>query len=199
MLFWRGILLGLAIAAPVGPIGLLCIQRTLAYGRWSGLLSGLGAATADGCYGTVAAFGLVLVSDFLVDRSVWLRAAGGLFLCYLGISTFLSKPATEAATATQAGLIRTYLSTFILTLANPATILSFVLIFAGFVPAGLRYGQAIRLVAGVFLGSALWWTVLSAGVALLRQRLTPRRLVWINRLFGILILGFGMVALSFRG
>ncbi|MEO1742922.1 MAG: LysE family transporter, partial [Cyanobacteria bacterium J06629_9] len=97
MLILRGLILGVSIAAPVGPIGLLCIRRTLAYGRWAGLLSGLGAATADGCYGTVAAFGLTFISQFLENQSIWLRVIGGLFLCYLGVTTFLAKPPTETA------------------------------------------------------------------------------------------------------
>lgn len=199
MLFLKGILLGFAIAAPVGPIGVLCIRRTLAYGRLSGLLSGLGAATADGVYGGIAAFGLALVSDFLVNQSSWLRIIGGLFLCYLGITTFLAKPANKAAPTTRTGLLGAYLSTVVLTLTNPATILSFVLIFAGFAPADLGYGQAAILVSGVFLGSALWWIFLSGGVSMFRRWLTPERLRWLNRFFGLLILGFGIVALSLRG
>ncbi|MEO1401011.1 MAG: LysE family transporter [Cyanobacteria bacterium J06635_1] len=199
MLFLKGILLGFAIAAPVGPIGVLCIRRTLVYGRLSGLLSGLGAATADGVYGGIAAFGLALVSDFLVNQSSWLRIIGGLFLCYLGMTTFLAKPASEAAPTTKTGLLGAYLSTVILTLTNPATILSFVLIFAGFAPADLGYGQAAILVSGVFLGSALWWVFLSGGVSMFRRWLTPERLRWLNRFFGLLILGFGIVALSLRG
>jgi threonine/homoserine/homoserine lactone efflux protein len=198
LLLLQGILLGFSIAAPVGPIGLLCIRRTLAYGRWAGLVSGLGAATADGCYGAVAAFGLVMISRFLVDQAVWLRVLGGLFLCYLGITTFLAKPAQAAAEATTTGLLGAFLSTYVLTLTNPATILSFVLIFAGFAPTGLGYGQAAVLVSGVFVGSALWWFVLSSGVTWSRHWLTPQRLVWLNRLFGLLITGFGIVALSLK-
>lgn len=196
MLILRGLILGVSIAAPVGPIGLLCIRRTLAYGRWAGLLSGMGSATADGCYGTVAAFGLTFVSQFLENQSIWLRVIGGLFLCYLGVTTFLAKPPTETATLSRTGLTGAYVSTLLLTLTNPATILSFVLIFAGLAPTGLGYGQASVLVLGTFLGSALWWVLLSGGVSLLRHRLTPRRLQWLNRGFGALIVGFGILALT---
>ncbi len=196
MLFLRGLLLGLSIAAPVGPIGLLCIRRTLAYGRWTGLLSGLGAATADGFYGLVAAFGLTFVSQFLENQSFLLRIVGGLFLCYLGITTFLSKPPNKAAEMSRTGLAGSYLSTVLLTLTNPATILSFVLIFAGLAPTGLNYGQATEMVVGTFVGSALWWLFLSGGVSLLRHQLTPRRLQWLNRICGVLITGFGLLALS---
>lgn len=198
-LFFRGVMLGFAIAAPVGPIGLLCIRRSLSYGAMAGLLSGLGAATADGVYGAVAAFGLAVVSNFLTDQSKWLGIIGGLFLCYLGVTTFLSKPADKPAEISKTGLAGAYLSTFGLTLTNPATILSFVLLFAGFAPADLGYGQAVIMVGGVFLGSALWWLLLSGGVSRLRHWLTPDRLVWVNRIFGVLITAFGIVALSWRG
>ena len=198
-LFFRGLILGLAIAAPVGPIGLLCIRRSLSYGTVAGLLSGLGAATADGVYGAIAAFGLAFISDFLTDQTQWLGIIGGLFLCYLGITTFLSKPADKPAEISRTGLIGAYLSTLGLTLTNPATILSFVLLFAGFAPTELGYGQAVVMVGGVFLGSALWWLLLSSGVSRLRHWLTPGRLVWVNRMFGVLITGFGVVALSWRG
>jgi threonine/homoserine/homoserine lactone efflux protein len=188
----KGIALGFAIAAPVGPIGLLCIRRTLAYGRWIGLLSGLGAATADGCYGMIAGFGLALVSQILVNQAAWLRIIGALFLLYLGITTALAKPPTEAAKVTGAGLAGAYFSTFFLTLTNPATILSFVLLFAAFAPTGLQFGQACLLVMGVCLGSALWWLLLSFGVSLIRHRLKPAWLVWVNRIFGGVIIGFGV-------
>ncbi len=196
MLFLRGLLLGLSIAAPVGPIGLLCIRRTLAYGRGTGLLSGLGAATADGFYGMVAAFGLTFISQFLEAQSVLLRITGGLFLCYLGVTTFRSKPPKRAAETSRTGLVGAYLSTLLLTLTNPATIFSFVLIFAGLAPTGLNYAQASVMVLGTFVGSALWWLLLSSGVSLFRRQLTPRRLQWLNRICGVLIFGFGMLALS---
>src|SRR5512140_2506793 len=96
-LFLRGLLIGFSIAAPVGPIGVLCIRRTLANGRVSGLVTGLGAATADGLYGCVAGFGLTFISSLLIDQQMWLRLFGGLFLCYLGLKTLLSKPAQQEA------------------------------------------------------------------------------------------------------
>jgi threonine/homoserine/homoserine lactone efflux protein len=125
-----GIILGFSIAAPVGPIGVLCIRRTLAEGRASGLVSGLGAATADAIYGCVAGFGLTFISSFLVNQQRWLHLVGGAFLCYLGIRTFLARPADQAALAQGSGLIGAYGSTFLLTLTNPMTILSFTAVFA---------------------------------------------------------------------
>ncbi len=194
----RGVVLGFSIAAPVGPIGVLCIRRTLAEGRRVGLVSGLGAATADTAYGLVAAFGLTAVSGLLVSQTVWLRVVGGLFLLYLGLRTFLARPSDRAATTKGRGLVGAYASTLLLTLTNPMTILSFVAIFAGLGlgDTGGDYGAATLLVAGVFVGSALWWLLLSGGVSLLRGRLTPTRLAWVNRLAGLVILAFGVVTLA---
>jgi threonine/homoserine/homoserine lactone efflux protein len=193
----RGMVIGFAIAAPVGPIGLLCIQRTLTDGRIAGLVSGLGAATADAVYGMVAGFGLTIVSSFLVEQQVWLGAVGGTFLCYLGVRTFLAAPATQAAMGGRGGWWAVYGSTFLLTLTNPMTIFSFVAIFAGLglATAGEDYLPAVALVVGVFLGSTGWWLLLSAGVALVRTRLTPGVLQWVNRAAGVIIAGFGLFML----
>lgn len=195
---FRGILIGFSIAAPVGPIGVLCIRRTLADGRAAGLVSGLGAATADALYGCVAGFGLTLISNFLVRQQWWLGLIGGLFLCYLGGKTLFSKPAEQAASAKGSGLLGAYASTFFLTVTNPVTILAFAAIFAGLGLANTRgnYGAAAVLVLGVFLGSAAWWLLLSGGVSLLRERFTATGLQWVNRISGVIILGFGLFALT---
>ena len=197
----RGFVIGFSIAAAVGPISLLCIRKTLADGRLAGFVCGMGAATADGLYGCVAAFGLTWASALLVDSQLWLRLVGGLFLVYLGARTFLAGPvetADPAAAPDSRGLAKSYASTFVLTVANPMTILSFAAIFAGL---GLgetdgEYTVAFALVAGVFAGSALWWLLLSTGVDLVRSKLEPVTLRWINRASGALILGFGAVALG---
>jgi threonine/homoserine/homoserine lactone efflux protein len=162
----RGILMGLSIAAPVGPIGILVIRRTLSEGRITGLVTGLGAATADAFYGSVGAFGLTFISGALLGGRVWLQALGGLFLCYLGFRTFTAMPAERAAAVTGATLLRSYVATLLLTLTNPATILSFTAAFAvlGLGNTNGEHGTAATLVGGVFIGSALWWLVLSAGI-----------------------------------
>lgn len=194
MLF-KGLVIGLSIAAPVGPIGVLCIRRTLANGRVYGLVSGLGAATADAVYGTIAGLGLTVVSGVLVEQQTLLRLIGGLFLCYLGLKIFRARPAEESAEARAASLPAAYASTLLLTLTNPVTILAFAAIFAGLeMPSG-DHTAALVLVLGVFLGSALWWLVLSGGVSLLRVTLTPRRLRWINWLSSLVLGGFGVAAL----
>lgn len=201
-LLMKGLLLGVSIAAPVGPIGLLCIRRTLSQGQQVGLVSGLGAATADGLYGLIAAFGLTVIAQVLVNQLQYLQLLGGLFLCYLGLSTLLSKPATVAASpsATARGLAGAYFSTLGLTLTNPATILSFIAIFAGLGIARPNQGriEASVMVIGVFLGSALWWLALSWGVNLFRTSISPQHLGWLNKLAGGAIFVFGVVALAMR-
>jgi threonine/homoserine/homoserine lactone efflux protein len=193
----RGVIIGFSIATPVGPIGVLVIRRTLAEGRLAGLATGLGAATADALYGCVAGFGLTFVTSLLVGQQLWVRLIGGLFLCYLGVRAFLAAPAERSASAAGSSLLGAYGTTLLLTLTNPMTILSFAAVFAGLGLAAMSadYGAAALLVLGVFAGSALWWLLLSGGVGLLRLRLTPSALRWVNRVSGAMIVGFGLVAL----
>ena len=193
----RGLIIGFSIAAPVGPIGVLCIRRTLTEGRLSGLVSGLGAATADSIYACIAGFGLVFISNFLVSQQFWLRLIGGAFLCYLGIKTLLAKPAEQEPSVKGNGIIGNYASTFFLTLTNPMTIISFMAIFAGLGLASTssNYMSAGILVLGVFMGSALWWLFLSGGVGLFREKFNRRGLNWVNKISGIIIMGFGLFAL----
>jgi threonine/homoserine/homoserine lactone efflux protein len=195
--FLRGLVIGFSIAAPVGPIGVLCIRRTLAEGKAVGFATGLGAAAADAVYGAIAGFGLTAISHALVSQQIWLRLIGGIFLLYLGAKTFASKPADQAAQARGGSLAAAFASTFVLTLTNPMTILSFVAVFAGFGLVGNAASvvSASVLVFGVFLGSALWWLLLSGGVGLFRERLAAPHLTWVNRLSGLVIAGFGLLAL----
>ncbi len=193
----RGIVIGCSVAAPVGPIGILCMRRTLAHGRLAGLVSGLGAASADAIYGAVAGFGLTALTGLLVAQAGWVRLVGGLFLCFLGWRTWRTPPATSAALSSAgAGLVAAFFSTFALTLTNPATILSFIGIFAGASGGVATGGQAAMLVLGVFVGSALWWLLLSGAVALLRGRITAGVLGWINRAAGLAMLVFGILTLA---
>lgn len=193
--FLKGLVVGLSIAVPVGPIGMLCIRRTLVQGRAAGLVAGLGAATADALYGAVAAFGLAAVAGALAAGQEWLRLAGGLFLVSLGLKTLLAEPVERTAPVTGRGLLGAYASTFLLTLANPLTVLSLAAIFTGLGVAGAGRRAAAALVLGVFLGSALWWLLLSGGVSLLRLDVDPRRMRWVNRLAGAVIVALGATLL----
>jgi threonine/homoserine/homoserine lactone efflux protein len=193
----RGFVIGLSIAAPIGPINVLCISRTLAEGRLIGIVSGLGGATADAVYGCVAGFGLTFVSSILINQQAWLRLIGGLFLCYLGAKTFWAEPAKRAASSKGNGLVGAYTSTFFLTLTNPMTILSFVALFAGLglASTGGNFMSATSLVFGIFIGSSSWLLILCSSVDIFREKLSPSRMQWINRISGAIIAGFGLVAL----
>lgn len=225
----QGILMGMAIAAPVGPIGVLCIRYTLTQGRLTGLIAGLGAATADGMYGCIAAFGLSTIAttlvknqqisqffEVLIHQKWMVQWIGAAFLCYLGIKTLrlAAKPSrslivtapdpnglepgqSPPISGKAESLLQVYGLTLLLTLANPATILSFTAIFVGLgiTHEADNHGTALTLVLGVFSGSVLWWLLLSTTVGLMRDRLTKLPIVWINRLSGAVILGFGILAL----
>ncbi len=195
--FLKGLAIGFSIAAPVGPIGVLCIRRTLAGGRTIGLLSGLGAATADAFYGSIAAFGLTAISTFLVQQQVLLRLVGGAFLCFLGLRALFSRPSAQSTVANPRSQLNAYASTFLLTLSNPLTILSFAAIFAGLGLAAEThsYPSAGLMVLGVFLGSSTWWLILSGVSSLLKSRLGQAGLTWVNRISGVIILGFGATAI----
>ncbi|CAG0967290.1 hypothetical protein ANRL3_01262 [Anaerolineae bacterium] len=196
-LILKGLIIGFSIAAPVGPIGVLCIRRTLADGRATGFASGLGAATADAIYGCIAGFGLTFISTLLLSQKLWLQLIGGAFLCYLGVQTFRARPAERAADAQGKGLIGAYASTFFLTVTNPMTVLFFLAVFAGLGGAAVAgdYLAAGALVLGVFLGSASWWLLLSGTVSVFRSRFDYHALGWVNRISGIIVAGFGLLAL----
>lgn len=195
----EGLLIGLAIAAPVGPIGVLCIQRSLHDSFKIGLMTGLGAALADGVYGCIAAFGLTAISSLLIVHQFWIRLIGGLFLLYLGIKLFIKKPIEREKGDDERSAWHALFTTFFLTITNPATILSFVAIFAG-LGLGTKshsYIEAIVLVLAITLGSAFWWLFLSSFVALIvHHRLSSNLMRGVNRLSGCIILVFALFALS---
>jgi threonine/homoserine/homoserine lactone efflux protein len=195
--FLRGLIIGFAIAAPVGPVGILCIQRTLMLGRKYGFYSGLGAASADAVYGSIAAFGLTILSSFLVQQQLWLRLVGGMFLCFLSVKTFLSKSVESSGSVSPVSYLNAYGSLFFLTLTNPITILSFAAIFAGIglVDTNGNYVYSAVTVLGVFLGSSTWWFILSLITSLMRKRFKISGLIWVNRISALIILGFGIAAL----
>lgn len=196
----KGLVLGFSIAAPVGPVGLLCIRRSITSGRKAGLATGLGAATADACYGAVAGFGLTSVTTFMVGERTWLSLLGGLFLCGLGVRIMRAQPDSMRSSAGETRIHSAYLSALVITLTNPMTILAFVGAFAGLGLAVARdYMAAALLIGGVFIGSGIWWLILSAFAARLRERFDPQWLRRVNWISGALLVVIGLgVLLSLR-
>ncbi|MGQ5402004.1 LysE family translocator [Cohnella sp. GCM10027633] len=188
-------MLGISIAAPVGPIGLLCIRRTLTHGKLQGFVTGLGAATADAVYGAMAAFGLAFATRTLVKQSQWLHFLGALFLIYIAYRTFSSGVARQEAGARAGnGYWRAYVSTLLLTLTNPMTIVSFLGLFAG-LQIAQGTSASVLLVAGVFAGSASWWLLLSFIVGSARRMISDVAMRRINYVSAIILLAFGLHSL----
>jgi Putative threonine efflux protein len=197
----QGIVLGIAIAAPVGPIGLLCIRRTLQYGPLMGFFTGFGAAIADTIFGAIAAFGVSAALDFLQGHEVAFQLIGGIFLIVVAVRTFRKKPEEDEQEAAKATDTPSWFGGFMtglsLTLTNPATIMAFIAVFAGFGLGGnLGRVDATTLVAGVFIGASTWWLALSMGVAAVRHRISDERLTLLNHCTGVALAGFGLWALG---
>jgi threonine/homoserine/homoserine lactone efflux protein len=194
----KGLVLGFSIAAPVGPIGVLCFRRALDQGFWPAVAGGLGTAVADATYAAVAAFGITVVSALLLDYQRAFAIVGGMALLWLGARAFRARPSEPPASAEGRGLAPMFAATFLLTLANPPTILSFAAIFAGLGLVGAMRGGAAAgvLTLGVFGGSMLWWILLSGTVSALRMRVPRAALVWVNRSSGLLLGAFGVYVLG---
>jgi threonine/homoserine/homoserine lactone efflux protein len=201
----KGVAVGIVIALPVGPVGVLCVRRTLFEGPSFGFVSGLGAATADTVFGIIAGFGLTIVRDFLLGYQDWFGAAGGLFLIAVGVKALVTRGDIEPEPVEDEALFGAYASTFALTITNPITILAFAGIFAKVgVGEAIGYLDTALLVGGVFLGSLLWWLGLSFGIAGLRRAAGAVRLVWLNRISGgiLTLSGLGLLTaalLAFAG
>ena len=206
----KGMAVGLSIAAPLGPIGILCINRTLSEGPRMGLICGLGAAAADALYALAGTVALSVIGQWIIDDRTLLRIIGGIFLVYLGARTFmrpavLAPPRGRATTLLPPGAHAAFMSTFLLTLANPITMLSFAAVFAGLgaAPVGKVPGviqgadsAAAALVLGVFLGSATWWLALSGVIGRLRHYIGVHALTVINRVCGTVLTAFGVYAMA---
>lgn len=195
---YKGLLLGFSVAAPIGPIGVLCINRTINKNFIAGFVSGLGAATADLIYGLIAGLGLTVISTFLINQKFWIQIIGLFFLFHIGIKTIIKKDNDiEFKSVTDKGLLKDYFSTLILTITNPMTILFFIAVFAGL---GLSvtingFYSIIQLVLGVFVGSCIWWLFLSGLTDRLKTRISKRILKKTDLLSGIMILLFGLFIL----
>jgi threonine/homoserine/homoserine lactone efflux protein len=190
----RGLAVGLIIAAPVGPVNVLCIQRTLEKGWKSGIVSGLGAALADTLYGAIAGFSISLVIEFLIREEPWIRMIGGILLMGIGVVYYCKPPKPLEAVQVRSSANSDFVSTLLLTLTNPTTVLSFLAVLAmlGLGRQRLPW-QTSSLVAGIFCGSMTWWTILASAANLLRGRITDGTMRWMNRVAGIAIGGFGLV------
>jgi len=195
--FLKGIAIGFIMAIPIGPIGIMCIRKTLTEGRLSGLIVGLGAATADLFYGCVAVFGLTVISDTLSDQRIWIRIVGGALLLFLGIKTFRAQPKDPKLKISGSGRLRSYFTVVVLTLTNPLTIFAFIAVFAALgLGDGLSFISAVLLVAGVFIGAFLWFFLLTSGTILFRKKLDLVGLKWVNKIAGILIIISGIIVIG---
>ena len=193
--FMKGFIAGVMIATPVGPVGMLCIERTLVKGSLNGFFSGIGAATADLVYSSVAAFGLTFILEFLVGYQMWFRSLGGMFLVFLGIQIYRQQKRQPAKTHKGRGYLSDYCSAFVVTFFNPVTVLAFIAIFAGFGMVGATKVSAIMLVLGVFAGSSSWWVGLCGFAAIFRNKLKAEHFLWLTKASGVVIIVFGIVML----
>ena len=198
MFFWQSLGIGLAVAAPVGPMSLLCIHRTLALGQCAGLVFGSGIAAADLTYAAIAAFGISAVSALLLSGTFWIRLAGSALLIVLGARLALSAPQTAERPARRISGARAFLTAYGLTLTNPPTILFFASLFAA-MGSMHSAAQSFTFAVGVFAGSLLWWLVLTALIARSATLLRPGALLWINRLSGLVLVGIALRGLAALG
>lgn len=190
--------LGVAVSIPMGPIGILCVQRTLSKGRFAGLFSGLGASVADTLFAAVAGFGLSLFEAFFVDNRMWLVFIGGLLLVVMGALLLFSDPSKMLkAPEKKNNFIGDFISVFFLTASNPITIMFFGAMFSSFdllLPGNNAHNALIILF--VFLGTLLWWLMLSTLVNAFRSRFRLRQLFYMNRIAGVVIIVFGIIAIG---
>jgi len=193
-LFVKGLIVGFCLAAPVGPIALLCVQRTISHGKLAGFLSGLGAAVADALYGTLAAFGVTVISAFLMDHRLVFQRVGGAILIVLGIRLLVIRPLRPEEADPDRGLSADFLSTLVLTLTNPMTFVAFVAIFATLGIGAVRGHSMLtaELVGGVLVGSGAWFAFLVTLANLFRNRFRYQTLVTINRATGVFVIGVGL-------
>lgn len=198
----KGIIVGIVIALPVGPVGVLCVRRCLFEGARYGFVSGIGAATADASLGAIAGFGLTFVRDWLIDYQDWFGLAGGVFLLGFGLKALFRGHAREPEPLGGERLLGAFASTFALTIANPITLVSFAVIFAKVgASATAGFGDVLVLVLGVFCGSLLWWLGLSFGIASVRHMAGEIVMMWLNRVSGAILLssGGGLLVIALRG
>ncbi|MEQ9618796.1 MAG: LysE family translocator [Deltaproteobacteria bacterium] len=194
--FIKGFVVGIVITAPVGPVGALIVQRTINNGRFSGMVSGVGASVGDAVYAVIAAFGLTFISGLIAENEVWVRVIGGIILLVFGVRVYSSRPPSYSEPDSDVNHFGTFGSAFLLTLSNPIVILSILALFAilGVTKQGDYYRAASILVLGIFAGCLFLWTALCWVVANLRGRIGERGLSYVNKITGIFILACGVYA-----
>jgi threonine/homoserine/homoserine lactone efflux protein len=198
-LFWKGIFIGLMVSIPLGPIGVLCIQRTLNKGRKSGFVSGLGATVADTFFSLIAGFGISMIITFLKAHHIYFQIIGGIIVMYLGIHIFFTNPVQQLRhhRMSQNKLSQDFLSVFFLTVSNPMAIFFFIAMFAGVnLAAGpMNIFLVGLIVAGVFVGSSSWWFILTTFVNIFRHRFRLKSIWWMNKVAGVIIFFLGLAAI----
>lgn len=199
MYLLNGFIIGLTASIPLGPVGLICIQKTLNGRLKNGIASGLGAASADTFFAIVAAFGISAVHNFIEAQQFYLRIAGGMILIGLGLKFFLTNPAIQIRKQRNRGnsMWADFVSVFVLTLSNPLTVFVFGAVFAGFgiIPDNSTWFEMSELVLGIFIGAGTWWIVLVSTVNVFRYKFRLRRLWWMNKIMGVIITAFGLFAI----
>jgi threonine/homoserine/homoserine lactone efflux protein len=198
---WKGIVVGLSASIPLGPIGVLCIQRTLNKGKISGFVSGLGAAAADGFYAIIAGFGISIIIDTLIEYQIFFRIVGGLILLIMGIKLLRTNPGIQLRNQLKKkrkGLFGDFISIFALTVSNPITVFVFAAVFAGFGIVGTesKASSVLILILGVLIGASLWWFSVASIVSIFRQKIRLRKMLIINRIAGVLVIIFGLFVVA---
>lgn len=196
-LFWKGLFVGVIIAAPVGPVAVMCIHRAIAQGKLAGYVSGFGAALADAIYGAIAAFGIGFVMAPLINHNDWVRGGGGVMLCLIGLRAMLARRTPAPATRDREKLLSDFISAFFVTLTNPTTVISFAAIFAAInIPHISDHPRlGVVLTAGVLAGATAWWFALTTVASLFHGRVADRGMLWIGRISGVVIFAFGALLL----
>jgi threonine/homoserine/homoserine lactone efflux protein len=200
ILFLKGLLIGFLASIPMGPIGVLCIQRTLNKGRKSGFYSGLGAATGDAVYAIIAGFGISIIISFIEEKHIYFQVIGGIIIVILGLNTFYTNPAKQIKVQrlNQNSIFEDFLSVFFLTITNPMPFFFFLAMFAGLNIANNSPLDLLRIglmVLGIFTGSTFWWFLLSTVVSFFSHRFRLRSLWWINKIAGIITFFLGLAAI----
>jgi threonine/homoserine/homoserine lactone efflux protein len=198
-LFIQGIIIGLTLAVPVGPIALICIQRTVTDGRFHGIFSGIGVATADSFYAAVTVLGLTIISSVIVTNQFLFRFLAGIVLIFVGMRVFMSLPSCVSTKTVHETYFKDYLSMVGIAIANPLTLVFFLIVLPGFgiVINSTAFLSAAEFIAGVFFGSTAWWILLCGTIGSMRSRFSIKTLGLINRVSGVLIsvCGAGMLVL----